>query len=103
MPADEHNASASAIGYLYQVNWCLVELLETAPVKPDQAISLETHDDGAWEDSGPPLEVLQANHHVGVSTGPGDKATATWKPRRARVTADQPTKPQGAAHTLPPT
>jgi hypothetical protein len=46
MTAGQHNASASAVGYLYQVNWALIELLESAPTKPDQAISLETHDWG---------------------------------------------------------
>jgi hypothetical protein len=40
MTAGQHNASASAVGYLYQVNWALIELLESAPTKPDQAISL---------------------------------------------------------------
>jgi hypothetical protein len=62
MPADQHNASASAVGYLYQVNWCLIELLESASTRPDQAISLETHDDVAWEESGSPVELLQSKH-----------------------------------------
>jgi hypothetical protein len=79
MPAGQHDASASAVGYLYQVNWCLVELLERAPYKPGQAISLETHDDVAWESSGTPMELLQTKHHVGTSTGLGDKATDMWK------------------------
>ena len=79
MTAGQHNASASAVGYLYQVNWALVELLESAPAKPDQAISLETHDDVAWEESGSPVELLQSKHHVGVSTGLGDKDTDIYR------------------------
>ena len=100
MPAGQHNASASAIGYLYQVNWCLVELLESAPTRPDQAISPETHDDVAWEESGSPVELLQAKHHVGVSTGLGDKDTDIWKTLLVWMNTAQPTDPQGPALVL---
>jgi hypothetical protein len=100
MPAGQHDASASAIGYLYQVNWCLVELLERAPERPDQAISLETHDDVAWEESGSPVELLQAKHHVGVSTGLGDMATDIWKTLLVWMNTAQPTDPQGPALVL---
>ena len=95
MPAGPHNASASAIGYLYQVNWCLVELLRGAPDRPDQAISLETHDDVAWEESGSPVELLQAKHHVGVSTGLSDKDTDVWKTLLVWMNTAQPADPQG--------
>ncbi len=100
MPADQHNASASAVGYLYQVNWCLIELLESGPVKPDQAISLETHDDVAWEESGSPVELLQSKHHVGVSTGLGDKDTDIWKTLLVWMNTAQPADPQGPALIL---
>jgi hypothetical protein len=100
MPAGQHNASASAVGYLYQVYWCLVELLESAPIKPDQAISLETHDDVAWEESGSPVELLQAKHHVGVSTGLGDKDTDIWKTLLVWMNTAQPADPQGPALVL---
>jgi hypothetical protein len=100
MPAGQHNASASAVGYLYQVNWCLTELLENAPVKPDQAISLETHDDVAWEESGSPVELLQSKHHVGVSTGLGDKDTDIWKTLLVWMSTARPADPQGPALVL---
>jgi hypothetical protein len=100
MPAGQHNASASAVGYLYQVNWCLVELLEGAPGRPDQAISLETHDDVAWEESGSPVELLQNKHHVGVSTGLGDKDTDIWKTLLVWMNTAQPTDPSGPALVL---
>ena len=100
MPAGQHNASASAVGYLYQVNWCLIELLESAPVKPDQAISLETHDDVAWEESGSPVELLQSKHHAGVSTGLGDKDTDIWKTLLVWMNTARPADPQGPALIL---
>ena len=95
MPAGQHNASASAIGYLYQVNWCLLELLRQAPERPDQAISLETHDDVAWEESGSPVELLQTKHHVRGSTGLRDKDTDIWKTLLVWMETEQPTDPQG--------
>jgi hypothetical protein len=100
MPAGQHDASASAIGYLYQVNWCLVELLRCAPDRPDQAISLETHDDVAWEESGSPVELLQTKHHVGVSAGLGDKETDIWRTLLVWMNTAQPTDPQGPALVL---
>jgi len=97
MTAGQHDASASAVGYLYQVNWALVELLERAPDRPDQAISLETHDDVAWDESGSPVDLLQTKHHVGVSTGLGDKATDMWKTLLVWMNTAQPTDPEGPA------
>ncbi|MEV6986501.1 ABC-three component system protein [Sphaerisporangium sp. NPDC051017] len=100
MPAGQHDASASAIGYLYQVNWCLVELLQRAPDRPDQAISLETHDDVAWEESGSPTELLQTKHHVGAAMGLGDKHADIWKTLLVWMNTAQPTDPQGPALIL---
>lgn len=100
MPAGQHSASASAVGYLYQVNWCLVDLLERAPAKPDQAISLETHDDVAWEVSGSPVELLQAKHHVGVSAGLADKDSDIWKTLLVWMNTAQPTDPEGPVLVL---
>ena len=97
MTAGQHDASASAVGYLYQVNWALVELLERAPDRPDQAISLETHDDVAWEESGSAVDLLQTKHHVGVSTGLGDMATDIWKTLLVWMNTAQPADPQGPA------
>ncbi len=100
MPADQHNASASAVGYLYQVNWCLIELLMSGPDRLDQAISLETHDDVAWEESGSPVELLQSKHHVGVSTGLGDKDADIWRTLLVWMNTAHPADPQGPALVL---
>lgn len=95
MPAGQHDASASAIGYLYQVNWCLVELLHRAPDRPDQAISIETHDDVAWEKTGSPVELLQTKHHIGSAAALGDKDVDLWKTLMVWMNTAQPTDPQG--------
>lgn len=51
MGSGEHNAAASAAGYLYQVRWALLNLLREGKIRPDQVISLEVLDDVAWEDA----------------------------------------------------
>ena len=89
MPVGQHSAAASASGYLYQTSWALLELLRQAPHRPDQALTLEMHDDIAWEDaSGNPTELLQAKLHRKANAGLGDRDTDVWKtlgnPRRAR-------------------
>jgi hypothetical protein len=39
MPSGKHSAATSALGYQYQTDWCLLELLRRAPELPDAAIS----------------------------------------------------------------
>lgn len=78
-----HNASASAAGYLYQTNWALVELLVKGRLRPDQAISIELHDDVAWSEVdkfGNATELLQLKlHTTSRAAGLGDKAADVWK------------------------
>ncbi len=52
-----HDATASALGYLYQAKWALLELLRGARERPDGAVSLELHDDVAREEAGRPVDL----------------------------------------------
>jgi hypothetical protein len=54
-----HSAAASALGYLYQSQWPLVELLRRGRDEPDSAVTLELYDDVAWDEEGTPSELLQ--------------------------------------------
>lgn len=78
-----HGAAASAAGYLYQTNWALVDLLRKGNARPDQAMTLETHDDIAWTsdtDADDPIELLQVKlHSTSTSAGLGDMAVDMWK------------------------
>lgn len=74
-----HNAAGSASGYLYQTNWALLELLRRAPSRPDQAITLEMHDDVAWTEGGTATELLQTKLHAKSNAGLGDKAVDVWR------------------------
>ena len=56
------SAAASALGYLYQVRYGLVLLLEAK--NPASALSLDKLDDVAFDESGEPTQVLQFKHRL---------------------------------------
>lgn len=90
MSSSSHGAAPSAIGYLYQAKWALLEVLRAAYDRPDQSISVEKFEDVAWDRQGTAAELLQLKHHQ-TSTGPvGDKDEDVWRTVRAwlnRVTS----------------
>jgi C-terminal domain 7 of the ABC-three component (ABC-3C) systems/Cap4, dsDNA endonuclease domain len=95
-----HSAAASALGYLYQSQWPLVELLRRARDEPDSALTLELHDDVAWEEDGTPTELLQVKHHVNATGRLGDKDDDLWRTIRVWMDAHAPGDPSGPTLTL---
>lgn len=80
MASGEHNAAASAAGYLYQVRWALLNLLREGKTRPDQVLSLEMLDDVGWEDaSGTATELLQTKLHADAAASIGDMDPDIWK------------------------
>ncbi len=79
MPSRSHDASASALGYLYQTRYGLLALLRDGKQKrPDEALSLEMHDDVAWEQEGTPTELLSSKHHR-TPKSLTDQGSDLWK------------------------
>ncbi|MFD0904772.1 ABC-three component system protein [Actinomadura sediminis] len=74
-----HNAAQSAVGYQHQTWWALLELLRSGRARPGQAITLELHDDVAWERDGSPSQLLQLKHHQGTARSLTDAATDVWR------------------------
>ncbi|WP_308159211.1 ABC-three component system protein [Curtobacterium sp. ISL-83] len=74
-----HDAAQSALGYLHQVDWALVEMLENGPDRPDQMMMLEQFDDVSWQGDAGPTDLLQVKHHVGRRGNLGDKSVDLWK------------------------
>lgn len=95
-----HDASASALGYLYQSQWPLVALLRRAADEPDSAITLELYDDVSWEEDGTPTELLQLKHHVNTAGRLGDRGDDLWRTIRAWMDAHAPGDPAGPTLTL---
>lgn len=74
-----HDASSSAIGYLYQTDWALLELLRGARDRPDQSMTIELFDDVAWEKNGEVQELLQLKHHQQSAGSLSDMSVDLWK------------------------
>ncbi|MFF4323309.1 ABC-three component system protein [Streptomyces sp. NPDC001568] len=100
MASSAHEASASAMGYLFQAQFALLELLRGREDRPDGAISLELHDDVAWEQDGRPIDLLQVKHHIrGVRTL-GDKDDDVWRTIKSWMDTHAPGDENGPALTL---
>jgi hypothetical protein len=83
-----HSAAGPALGYQYQADYCLYLLVKDGG--PGRAISLEMHDDVAWDDSGSPVEQLQVKHSVNSAGGLGDSSDRIWRTLKAWIDAGNP-------------
>lgn len=100
MASSAHEASSSALGYLFQAQLALLELLRGADERPDGEISLELHDDVAWEEAGNPVDLLQVKHHIrGVRTL-GDKDDDVWRTIKSWMDTHDPGDVHGPWLTL---
>jgi hypothetical protein len=77
-----------------------VELLRRGRDEPDAALTLELHDDVAWEDDGTPTELLQLKHHVNTAGRLGDKDDDLWRTFRVWMDAHAPGNPSGPTLSL---
>ncbi|MFG2440950.1 ABC-three component system protein [Streptomyces sp. NPDC048508] len=95
-----HDASASALGYLYQAKWALLELFRGSSERPDGAISLELHDDVAWEVAGRPVDLLQTKLHQRSTRTLGDRDDDLWRTIRSWMDTHDPADAEGPWLTL---
>jgi hypothetical protein len=79
MANTSHEAAASAIGYLYQTQWPLVELIRRSREQPDVELRLELLDDVEWLEGGQPRELAQIKHHIRRTAGLGDMSVDLWR------------------------
>lgn len=79
MASASHGAAPSAVGYQHQIWWDLVKLLRPGAGWTDAAISLELHDDVAWERDGTPTQLLQVKHHQNTHRASTDASTDVWR------------------------
>lgn len=95
MASNAHSAAPSAVGYQHQTWWALVELLQAGANRPDAAITLELHDDVAWEQEGNPTQLLQVKHHQGERRALTDASTDVWRTLKAWMDTALPTDASG--------
>jgi hypothetical protein len=90
-----HTAAPAALGYIYQCQWPLLALLRDSADRPDCQITLELHDDVAWDHDGTPTALLQVKHHVNSVRGLGDKDVDWWRTIQAWMDAHDPADAAG--------
>jgi hypothetical protein len=100
LPAADHSAAASVLGYLHQTRWGLLELLRSPATKPDQRLSLEMHDDVAWEVEGTPTELKQLKLHVNSVRNLTNASDDMWRTLRVWMDDGRPGDPYGPILTL---
>lgn len=72
-----HEAPAQMLGYLYQVRYALLLLLENE--NPNAKICIEKFDDISFEDDGSPIELIQTKHHINAQGNLTDNSVDLWK------------------------
>jgi hypothetical protein len=85
-----HTAAPAALGYIYQCRWPLLALLHDSADRQDCQITLELHDDVAWDRDGTPTDLLQLKHHINGERGLGDKDVDWWRTIQAWMDAHDP-------------
>jgi hypothetical protein len=93
--APGHGAAASAVGYQYQTWWSLLEMLRTGPDRPDAVLTLEMHDDVAWDVDGNPTELLQTKHHQEAARTLNDASDDIWRTLLVWLDTASPSDPAG--------
>jgi hypothetical protein len=76
------SAALSAVGYLYQSRYALMESLRRLRRNSDFTVSLETLDDVVFEAAGEPLDLIQTKHHMNRSANLTDASPDLWKSLR---------------------
>lgn len=96
-----HSAAASALGYLHQIRWGLLELLRSRSDDPTRSLTMEMYDDVAWDNAGTPTDLKQLKLHTGA-TSPNltDASTDLWRTFRVWMDAGSPGDPYGPTLSL---
>jgi len=78
-PDNTHGAAASAVGYLFQCRYALLEGLRAVPDTPQLLISIEKFDDVAFEANGEPTALIQTKHHIDKTGDLTDTSIDLWR------------------------
>lgn len=96
----DHGAAAAALGYLYQSQWPLLEIVRQAADRPDFKMTLEMYDDVSWEHDGAPQELLQVKHHLNSTRALSDMSEDLWRTIAVWMDAHPPGDPEGPSFAL---
>ncbi|WP_063824890.1 ABC-three component system protein [Nocardia pseudovaccinii] len=96
----DHSAAASVLGYLHQTRWGLLEILRSRTADPGRSLTMEMHDDIAWEKEGIPAELKQLKLHVSTLRNLTDASDDIWRTLRVWMDAGRAGDPYGPVLTL---
>lgn len=78
----QYSAAASALGYLYQVRYALLESLRRLRRTEQFVVSIEALDDVVFETEGEAPEILQTKHRLNRAANLTDGSPDLWKTLR---------------------
>src|SRR6266516_190083 len=70
-------------------------MLRTGRDRPDATLTLEMHDDVAWEEDGNPTELLQTKHHQQAARTLSDSGDDVWRSLLVWLETASPSDPDG--------
>lgn len=77
--ARSHGAGGSALGFVYQIDVALLQLLARSRSQPELRLYLERLDDIEFETDGEPTELLQTKHHIARAGSLTDTSRDVWR------------------------
>lgn len=77
--SNRFSAAGSALGYLAQVEYALLEALRRMDTDVELRLSIETVDDVTFDVHGQPRELWQTKHHIDHRGSLGDASVDIWK------------------------
>lgn len=83
----DHTAGPQLLGYLYQVDQALLQVLRRGQSDPKVSIAIELLDDITFEVDGTPTELLQTKHHLGRQGSLSDRSPDLWQTITAWIDA----------------
>jgi hypothetical protein len=78
----QFSAAPTALGYIYQCRYALLEALRRLPTGDSFCIGIETLDDVVFEEEGGAVDLLQTKHHIKGSASLTDNSPDIWKSLR---------------------
>lgn len=76
---DRHAAPGQAVGYLYQCERALLDLVDGALRGRNVTLFLERLDDFHLEEEGRPVDILQVKHHTAPGASLSDNSDDLWR------------------------
>lgn len=98
----DHSAAASALGYLHQVRWGLLELVRSDSDDPRRSLTMEASDDVEWGSDGTPTDLRQIKLHSGAKKPPNltNASDDLWRTLKVWMDAGLPGDPYGPTLSL---